>query len=753
MSAFRGKAQGGGAVIDREAVREALAILAAPEWGLEVRALPSGASRVLGGDELDAIVDAVAEIGDGATGVYFCLNPVREWPLDHAVRVGDVVCRRWLLLDFDAVRPAGTNSSAAEHAATLVAAQKARQYLRDLDWPEPLLIDSGNGHHLLYRIDLPSDKETQALLRAVLKALAGIWDTDAVELDKKVHNASRISKLPGTWARKGPHGEERPHRLARILERPAECLPVPLEMLQAAAGLAEDGPAETPVPDAESEAGSNGNGHVNGNAFRGRAASAEEKRREAYMQAALDAECGKVAGASPGQRNNLLNEAAFALGTLVGGGELARERVEDALRAAARACKLHEDTPGMAGVEATIRSGIDAGMLQPRTVPEAPADPPRKKPSSGASSASVAPEWSVNLDGELLVEGSTDEVLDAAGEEEKAEQRTRSFDLYTIGALLKIEFPEPKWLVPGILSEGLNILAGSPKTGKSMLALNLALTVAGGGVALGSLPVASAGVLYLSLEDKYRRVKARALKMLKRIAKDDPALAERIGSRLTVVTDWPRQDEGGLRMLNLWLQRAVEPGLVIIDVWNRFTPAFREKGASPYQQDSENWGKLKDWTDRHSITSLPVHHTRKPGAGSPEDFVNEVSGTLGTAGAADGVIVLIRSRSDQTATLHVTGRDVADAELALEFEPETLTWKYLGTSEENVRGKVQTAVLDYLKGLGGASAFGKDIAEAIEQNPNSVRQACTRLFNERLIRKVGSAWAYPGAGDVAEAPF
>jgi RecA-family ATPase len=72
---------------------------------------------------------------------------------------------------------------------------------------------------------------------------------------------------------------------------------------------------------------------------------------------------------------------------------------------------------------------------------------------------------------------------------------------WTAAELQHVEFPEPRWAVPGLLAEGLNLLVGSPKIGKSWWALNVAVSVAQGGKALGRVDVPEGDVLYLALED------------------------------------------------------------------------------------------------------------------------------------------------------------------------------------------------------------------------------------------------------------
>ncbi|MDC7338944.1 AAA family ATPase [Streptomyces lydicus] len=93
-------------------------------------------------------------------------------------------------------------------------------------------------------------------------------------------------------------------------------------------------------------------------------------------------------------------------------------------------------------------------------------------------------------------------------------KRERPRTAWTADQLMAAEFPEPKWAVPGILAEGVNLLAGPPKVGKSWLSLGLALAVAAGGYAFDSVPVDGGPVLYLALEDTPRRLQTRMGKML-----------------------------------------------------------------------------------------------------------------------------------------------------------------------------------------------------------------------------------------------
>jgi hypothetical protein len=96
-------------------------------------------------------------------------------------------------------------------------ADKITGYLQAEWWGAPLRMMSGNGVHLYVPLDLPNDDVSRDKIKALLKKLAGRFDTPAVQVDTCVHNASRITKVPGTIARKGEESEGRPWRMARVL--------------------------------------------------------------------------------------------------------------------------------------------------------------------------------------------------------------------------------------------------------------------------------------------------------------------------------------------------------------------------------------------------------------------------------------------------------------------------------------------------------------------------------------------------------
>jgi putative DNA primase/helicase len=219
-----------------------LRLLCSPGSVHELRVLaPTG--RVSSGyyDDLARLAaDAVAQSGIG--NVYVTLNPVspdcRSRACNRSVwagrggstKDGEITRRTTLLIDFDPIRVTGIPSTDEEHAAALDLAKTVRHHLSEIGWPEPLMTDSGNGAALLYRIDLPTDDG--GLVKRVLEHASKRFSTGAVKIDTSVHNAARITRVPGTLNFKGENRPERPHRLAKIVEQPMELKYVRREQLE-----------------------------------------------------------------------------------------------------------------------------------------------------------------------------------------------------------------------------------------------------------------------------------------------------------------------------------------------------------------------------------------------------------------------------------------------------------------------------------------------------------------------------------------
>ena len=235
---------------DLAEIRRALDLLTVPGGVVEIRALKipgrgkphSAAGYFL---DLDKASEAAAALdARKAAGVYLVLNEINPAllarspdkatdHLDPLTGDGDITRRRWLPLDFDPKRPAGISANEDEHCTAQDVARNCAAWLSSLGWAAPILADSGNGAHLLYRIDLPNNKASLALVRDAIAGIAERFNGGGVDVDLKVFNAARIWKLYGTTARKGHDMPDRPHRAARLVNVPELVEVVTKEQLQA----------------------------------------------------------------------------------------------------------------------------------------------------------------------------------------------------------------------------------------------------------------------------------------------------------------------------------------------------------------------------------------------------------------------------------------------------------------------------------------------------------------------------------------
>lgn len=159
---------------------------------------------------------------------------------DSSTSDNDIVRRCWLPIDLDPVRPSGISSSDEEKESALATAYALIDDLSIEGWAEPILADSGNGYHVLYRIDLENTFENKTLCENVLKGLAKRYDSDKVKVDTSLANASRIVKFYGTMARKGDSTEDRPHRRSNVISIPKKIEVVDKSCLEQIASIVKE---------------------------------------------------------------------------------------------------------------------------------------------------------------------------------------------------------------------------------------------------------------------------------------------------------------------------------------------------------------------------------------------------------------------------------------------------------------------------------------------------------------------------------
>jgi RecA-family ATPase len=286
----------------------------------------------------------------------------------------------------------------------------------------------------------------------------------------------------------------------------------------------------------------------------------------------------------------------------------------------------------------------------------------------------------------------------------------------------QMTFDPIKYVVPGYIVEGLTLLAGKPKIGKSWLLLHAAIAVAAGGFTLNNVHCIQGDVLYAALEDGMRRLQGR---MRKLIGTQQPP------PRLHFTCEMPRLTQGGLDYIKKWIEGAKEPRLVIIDTLAMVrTPARKDVAA--YDADYAAVVGLRDLARAHGVAVVLVHHLRKAEA---DDAFDTVSGTLGLTGAPDTVIVI--RRDSRGTTLHARGRDLTDVEKAVSFNPESCVWTVLGDAAEVRRSDERSSIVAVLEEAGTEALGANRIAAATGMKATNVRKLLSKMRTDGIVKKAG----------------
>ena len=237
--------------------------------------------------------------------------------------------------------------------------------------------------------------------------------------------------------------------------------------------------------------------------------------------------------------------------------------------------------------------------------------------------------------------------------------------LQTIDAdtLQSTAYEPVSFVVDDLLPQGLHLLAGAPKIGKSWLALWLCLCAAQG-KPLWTFATRPCEVLYLCLEDSFQRIQSRLFD-----------LTEDAPPTLHFAVMSQQLHNGLVEQIEQFLKEHPQTRLIVIDTLQRIRTA--DNDANPYASDYRDLSALKRIADAHGIAILLIHHLRKEFA---DDVFSRISGTTAISGAVDSSFTLVEDRRGSgRATLSCIGRDIEYRELTLERNAENV-WELMSDS-------------------------------------------------------------------------
>lgn len=263
---------------------------------------------------------------------------------------------------------------------------------------------------------------------------------------------------------------------------------------------------------------------------------------------------------------------------------------------------------------------------------------------------------------------------------EEPDKEAAPLETYTFTDIMGMDLRPPEFLIDGILPKGVCLLGAPPKSGKSWMALDIAIQVSSGGTFLGSRCKRS-GVLYLSLEDSWYRLKERTQKLQHGEPVSDNLYFGIMADKIAPGD----KDDGLCRQLEIELEKHPDIELVIIDTLQLVTPS-KQRGDDAYASTYTMLNTIRPfWQDR-GIGFLLIHHTRKKTINDIDPFETFL-GSQALTGATDAMYIINAKKDADFCDFYGRGRDFEDVSLAIRRDEETCRWISIGTSESVQQAK------------------------------------------------------------------
>lgn len=667
--------------LDHTEIANALRAVTLPGSTFEIRCLGTRKGKVDSGyfNNVDEAAAAIISAGAYYKGVYLTPNPVNDdlmarsynritpWS-EKTTNDPDVLKRRWIMLDVDPIRPSGISSTDEEHAAAIAHAKTVASALKLLfGFPDPLIADSGNGAHLMYKVDLENSDEVRDEVHTFLRNVKAVYSTESLDMDVTVFNAARIWRVYGTYARKGDSTPQRPHRKSAILQ-----MADPFKVLGYDDLLRFNATNVGAAPD-----------------LKVKAASHARPEDEALYRRLNDYAMRNLADWVP---HFFPSAREYKEGYRVASDDIGESYEED--------LTIHPLPLGIKYFGVADQGDNNEGRRTPVGIIAEYSLKATKYEAAQELSKQLS--FPINEFGAITAEPMVASLSGASmpsGIAGLMGTTTPNFDfkgIRSVADLQKKSFKEIQWIVEKLIPTGNIMLASRPKMRKTWLALQLCLAVASGRTFL-DFQCNKSDVLFLGLEDNERRLQYR-LRVLQKFDILPPDLSgfrywtggmDYDGNGQLVVTDeeehnatlqaFPRGEEG-VRALERFLDQFPNTKLIVIDTLQHFRG--KRMSRDIYGEDYEAMMPLTKLAAQRGVCVMPVHHEKKGNAdrGIGGDFLEDVSGSAGITGGVDGVVSIKGRRGvqedNEARKILVSGRDIPfDYEIDAAFEAETGGWR------------------------------------------------------------------------------
>lgn len=629
---------------DLDTIRETIHVLKPNNALFEIRSIVKGKRKtVVSGyfTDADMLIQKLKDdkLDPRGANIYITINKINDdcyareqhdcfKQTDATTSDHEIDAYEWFFIDMDPIRLSEISSSNKELKHAQEVSNKVYEYLKGIGFNEPIRAMSGNGYHLLYKINLPNTEEVKQIIERCLSVLADMFNTEDVKIDTVNYNQSRICKLYGTLAQKGANTPSRPHRMSKLISVPDEIEVNGIELLESLAG---ELPKVEPKKDKIRSSSS------------GSTTSSSEFDLESWMYEhglePIRKDAGNDCVIYP------LANCPFDSSHTNGDSKIFH------YSNGAIAFKCHHNScRGRQWQD--VREKLEPGAYD-------------KARENEENDARIEAGYQ-KIKQQFMQQYATVHYAD----EEEVRKQLPKLKAISAEELQKMEFAERYYAVEDMIPQGETVIGAPPKTGKSWLMLDMCLKIAKGEEFLG-FQTRQSDTLYLALED------------------GDSFEQERLnivtGGEVApknfhfVFTDVMPMNEGFLLQLDDLITQYPEIKVVVIDTL-QFIKYRQGKSESAYECDYRTGRDLKKYAEKHDLAIVVVTHTTK--MSHPEDDMANISGTNGVTGAADSVIVLTKDhRTDTNARMFISGRKVRQSVHNIDFDDKSCQWQYMGVAE------------------------------------------------------------------------
>jgi hypothetical protein len=285
---------------------------------------------------------------------------------------------------------------------------------------------------------------------------------------------------------------------------------------------------------------------------------------------------------------------------------------------------------------------------------------------------------------------------------------------WIVAELLQAEFPEPVWIIPGMLPARLSILGGRPKVGKSWLLLQIAFAVGVGG-RLFDQEIDPGKVLYLALEDSPKRLQKRV-----------KAIGIPANAGIMFHTEWRPLHQGGMDDLLVEIE-VNDYKLVIVDTLSRATPGVDQNDPTII---GPIMAQLQTMASSHNICIVVCDHIRKP-MGKVGDPIDDIIDSTAKKAIADTILALYKEQGKPGAVLMGRGRDVDEIDLKLKFDGLSKCWQSEGNAKDLTLTERRGEILNALDELGASQL--QQISDLIGQPKSNTHTRLQDLCNAGMV--------------------